>query len=65
MVRDAWCLVRIRSLGLLSEASARYSNFELQNPMFEKHLMDMEAVWQVVTFVEYVWFEKFLQNKYL
>ena len=52
MVREAWGWVRMRLLGLLSEASARCSNFELINLMFEKHLMDSEAVWLVATFLE-------------
>ena len=58
MVREDWGWVRMRLLGLLSEASARCSNFELINLMFEKHHMDTEAVWLVATFVEYVWLEK-------
>ena len=33
--------------------------------MFEKDLMDMEAVWLIVTYVEYVWTEKFLRNKHV
>ena len=63
MVREAWGWVRMRLLGLLSEASARCSNFELINLMFEKHHMDTEAVWLVATFVEYVWLEKVMRNK--
>ena len=63
MVREAWGWVRMRLLDLLSEDSARCSDFEMLNLMFEKHLMDMEAVWLVVTYVDYVWTEKFLRNK--
>ena len=63
MVRESWGWVRMRLLGLLSEQSAQCSNFELINLMFEKHLMDLESVWLVVTFVEYVWMEKVLRNK--
>ena len=63
MVREAWGWVRMRLLDLLSEDSARCSDFEMLNLMFEKHLMDMEAVWLVVPYVEYVWTEKFLRNK--
>ena len=54
MVREAWSWIRMRLLDLLSEESARCSNFELLNIMFEKGLMDMEAVWLVVTYVEFV-----------
>ena len=63
MVREAWGWVRMRLLNLLSRESARCSNFELLTLMFEKDLMDMEAVWLIVTYVEYVWTEKFLRNK--
>ena len=62
MVRDSLGWVRMRLL-LMSEASARCSNFELLNLMFEKQHMDMEAVWIVVTFAEYVLLEKFLRTK--
>ena len=48
---------------MLSEESARCSNFEMIHLMFEKHFMDLEAVWLVATFVEYVWLEKFMRNK--
>ena len=50
---------------LLSESSAGCSNFELINLMFEKHHMDLESVWLVVTFLEYVWLEKFVRNKFI
>ena len=63
MVREAWGWVRMRLLGLLSEESARCSNFEMINLMFEKHFMDLEAVWLVATFVEFVWLEKFMLKK--
>ena len=63
MVREAWGWVRMRLLNLLSRESARCSNFELLTLMFEKDLMDLEAVWLIVTYVEYVWTEKFLRNK--
>ena len=63
MVREAWGWVRMRLLNLLSRESARCSNFEVLTLMFEKDLMDMEAVWLIVTYVEYVWTEKFLHNK--
>ena len=53
----------MRFLGLLSGASAGCSNFELINLMFKKHHMDLESVWLIVTFVEYVCLEKFLRNK--
>jgi hypothetical protein len=65
MVRESWGWVRMRLLGLLSEASAGCSNFELINLMFEKHHMDLESVWLVVTFVEYVWLEKFVRNMFV
>ena len=65
MVREAWGWVRMRLLDLLSRDSAGCSNFELLNLMFEKDLMDMEAVWLIVTYVEYVWTEKFLRNKHV
>ena len=55
----------MRYLGLLSESSAGCSNFELINLMFEKHHMDLESVWLVVTFLEYVWLEKFVRNKFI
>ena len=63
MVREAWGWMRMRLLDLLSEESARCSNFELLNLMFGKDIMDMEAVWLVVTYVEFVWTEKFMRNK--
>ena len=63
MVREAWGWIRMRLLDLLSEDSARCSNFELLNLMFEKDIMDMEVVWLVVTYVEFVWTEKFMRNK--
>ena len=53
----------MRLLGLLSEASATCSNFELVNLMFENHHMDLLAASLVVFFVEYVWLEKILRNK--
>ena len=63
MVREAWGWTRMRMLDLLSEESARCSNFELLNLMFAKDVMDMEAVWLVGTYVEFVWAEKVLRNK--
>ena len=63
MVREAWGWVRMRLLDLLSEASSRCSNFELLNLIFEKHTMDVEAVWLVATHAEFVWREKFMRKK--
>ena len=63
MVREAWCWVRKRILELLPEGNARCSNFEMINLMFEKHLMDLEAVWLIATFVEFVWIEKIKRNR--
>jgi hypothetical protein len=54
---------RMRLLGLLSEESAMCSNFETINLMFEKHYMDLEAVWLVATFIEFVWLEKIMRKK--
>ena len=58
LVREAWGWVRMRLIDLLSPGSAVCSNFEMINLMFEKHFMDIEAVWLVTTFLEYVWLEK-------
>lgn len=63
MVREAWGWIRMRLLDLLSEDSARCSNFELLNLMFGKDMLDMEAAWLVVTYVEFVWTEQFMRNK--
>ena len=63
MVREAWGWVRRSLLEMLSEESARCSNFEMIHLMFEMHVMDLEAVWLVATFVEYVWLEKFMCKK--
>ena len=63
LVREAWGWVRMRLLDLLSEASSRCSNFELITLIFEKHTMDVEAVWLVATYVEFIWREKFMRNK--
>ena len=52
----------MRLLDLLSEASLRCSNFELINLMFGKHTMDVEGIWLVVTYVEFIWGEKFKRN---
>ena len=30
--------------------------------MFDKHVMDIEAVWLVTTFLEYVWLEKYVKK---
>ena len=62
LVREAWGWVRLRLLGLLSPGSAVCSNFEMINVMFDKHFMDMEAVWLVTTFLEYVWLEKYVKK---
>ena len=63
MVREAWGWVRMRLLSLLTQQGARTSNFEFINLMFEKHFMDVEAVWLVGTFVELVWVEKIQRNR--
>ena len=63
MVREAWGWVRMRLLELLPEESARCSNFEMISLMFEQHVMDLEAVWLVATFVEFVWLEKLKRNR--
>ena len=48
-----------RSLGLgKKEALSLLSNFEFLSLIFKKHIMDLEAVWLVGTFVELVWVEK-------
>ena len=62
LVREAWGWVRMRLIDLLSPGSAVCSNFEMINLMFEKHFMDIEAVWLVTTFLEYVWLEKFVKK---
>ena len=31
--------------------------------MFEKHVLDLEAVWLMATYVECVWFEKLKRNR--
>ena len=33
------------------------------NLMFEHHVMDVEAVWLMATYVEFVWFEKLKRNR--
>jgi hypothetical protein len=63
MVREAWGWVRMRILELLPEGNARCSNFEMINLMFEKHVMDLEAVWLMATYVEFVWTEKLKRNR--
>ena len=65
MVREAWGWVRRRLLSLLSEESARTSNFEFLCLIFEKHFMDKEAVWLVGTFVELVWVEKIQRKRHV
>ena len=62
MVREAWGWVRMRLLDLLSPESSMCSNFEMIHLIFENHFMDMEAVWLVATFVEFVWLEKFVKK---
>ena len=63
MVREAWGWVRMRLLELLPEENARCSNFEMISLMFEKQIRDLEAVWLVATFVEFVWLEKLKKNR--
>ena len=63
MVREAWGWVRLRMLELLPEENARCSDFELLNLMFEQHVLDLEAVWLMATYVEFVWFEKLKRNR--
>ena len=63
MVREAWGWTRRRMLEMLPEENARCSNFELLNLMFEHHVMDVEAVWLMATYVEFVWFEKLKRNR--
>ena len=65
MVREAWGWVRRRLLSLLSEESARTSNFEFLCLIFEKHTMDKEAVWLVGTFVELVWVEMIQRKRHV
>jgi hypothetical protein len=31
--------------------------------MFEQHVMDLEAVWLIATYVEFVWIEKLKRNR--
>ena len=63
MVREAWGWVRMRMLDLLPEENARCSNFEMISLMFEQHVLDLEAVWLVATYLEFVWMEKFKRNR--
>jgi hypothetical protein len=63
MVREAWGWVRMRMLELLPEENARCSNFEMINLMFEQHVLDLEAVWLVATYLEFVWMEKLKRNR--
>ena len=63
MVREAWGWVRMRMLELLPEENARCSNFEMINLMFEQHVLDLEAVWLVATYLEFVWLEKLKRNR--
>ena len=63
MVREAWGWVRMRLLGLLSPESARCSNFEMISLVFEENVMDIEAVWLLSSYLEFVWMEKFKRKK--
>ena len=63
MVREAQGWVRMRMLELLPEENARCSNFEMINLMFEQHVLDLEAVWLVATYLEFVWMEKLKRNR--
>ena len=58
MVREAWGWVRMRMLELLPADNARCSNL-----MFEQHVLDLEAVWLIATYVEFVWMEKLKRNR--
>ena len=62
MVREAWGWVRQRLLSLLPDICCITSNFEFLNLMFERHLMDNEAVWIIGAFLEFTWIEKMMKR---
>ena len=62
-VREAWGWVRLRLLSLLPLGCEITSNFEFLSLMFEKHLMDNEAVWLIGAYIEFVWLEKIMKKK--
>ena len=55
LVREAWFWVRQRLLSLLDDSLARTSNFEFLNLMFEKDIMEGEAIWMIGHYVQLVW----------
>ena len=63
LVREAWGWVRLRLLSLLPDSCCITSNFEFLNLMFEKHVMDKEAVWLMGAFIEFIWAEKLMKKK--
>ena len=48
---------------MLPTECAVTSNFEFLNLMFERHLMDNEAVWMIGGYLEFVWMEKLVKHK--
>ena len=63
LVREAWGWVRLRLLSLLPNGCGITSNFEFLNLMFEKYVMDNEAVWLIGSYIEFVWKEKLMKKK--
>ena len=63
MVREAWGWLRLRLLSLLPDECVITSNFEFLHLMFDKNVMDNEAVWLLGGFLEFVWIEKLMKNK--
>ena len=62
-VREAWGWVRLQLLSFLPDRCGITSNFEFLSLMYEKCIMDKEAVWLIGAFLEFVWREK-LMNKW-
>ena len=54
-VREAWCWLRQRILGLMSLDCAATSNFEFVNLMFSSSMLDSEIVWLLGVYVQLVW----------
>ena len=55
--------MRLRLLSLLPNGCGITSNFEFLNLMFEKYVMDNEAVWLIGSYIEFVWKEKLMKKK--
>ena len=63
LVREAWGWVRLRLLSVLPDRCGRTFNFEFLSFMFEKSIMDKEAVWLIGAFLEFVWKEKLMKKR--